>query len=49
LSVGVLLKVFWRKIRGWFNPNKTSVSDEIDPTEIAEAESAQLSPEDDLK
>jgi F0F1-type ATP synthase membrane subunit b/b' len=49
LSVGVLLKVFWRKIRGWFNPNKTSVSDEIDPTEIAEAESAQPSPEDDLK
>ncbi|MGV7976783.1 MAG: hypothetical protein AB2L16_07900 [Anaerolineaceae bacterium] len=49
LSVGVLLKVFWRKIRGWFNPHKTSVSDEIDPTEIAEAESAQLSPEDDLK
>jgi hypothetical protein len=22
LSVGVLLKVFWRKIRGWFNPLK---------------------------
>lgn len=49
LSVGVLLKVFWRKIRGWFNPHKSSVSDEIDPTEIIETESTQDTPEESLK
>jgi len=40
LGVGVVVKVFWKKIIGLFRHNKTAEIDVIDPTEI---------PDDDQK
>ena len=34
LGVGVVVKVFWKKIAGLFRHNKTAETDVIDPTEI---------------
>lgn len=49
LSVGVLVKVFWRKIRSWFNPNRNALRADLDPTEIVEPESTPNNPDDSLK
>ncbi|MEL7645717.1 MAG: hypothetical protein AAGU04_05570 [Anaerolineaceae bacterium] len=49
LSVGVLVRVFWRKIRSWFTPKNSAVNADLDPTEIVGGESDPQVPEDSLK
>lgn len=34
LGIGVVVKVFWKKIVGLFRPNQKEENDVIDPTEI---------------
>ncbi|HOA21780.1 MAG TPA: hypothetical protein PKL82_04745 [Anaerolineaceae bacterium] len=41
LSIGVAIRIFWKKIRAFLTRNKAADSQELDPTEIPEEPSAE--------